>query len=229
LAASYVSTDTNDAFGDSDNIVASTVDAAVGDLVVVSFGQGNDDTATCVDSAGNSWTAIDPVISGNKFFAWYSVINNAIVNGTVTVTIDESRVERKNIIVDVFSKDAGDTWSFDSEASGTGFGTAISSGNLTTTGDDEVGWALYGHNSDKTFSSPLMAEGAATFSSAQLTFLVNAYKIFSATQSNIDTDCTIDDNASWAVIFLTFKSVAAAAFVESKRGIARGVGRGIRR
>ncbi len=212
MAVAFLRSNGKSSFGASDNIASNAIEVAAGNLVVVMVG-GNisTDAPTITDSEGNSYIHRDLISSTNAYCrVAYSFIATGDASLIVTATWAGSETERKEIIVAVFSKDGGSSWSFDvGDNTGTAFGTAAASGTLTTTGTDEVTIAFQRGNATTTISSQEIAGGAA-INTQDIQNSAAWYRLFSSTQSNITATATLNTNAWWVVDFLTFKAVAAA-------------------
>jgi hypothetical protein len=165
----------------------------------------------------------------------------ATANGTATVraTLDAARTYRFLVVMQ-FRPDAGDTVAYDAgDSPANGLDTACQTGNISTTGDDEVVVSFYKQYSGTRTVSNVQIADAAADGQKEDGVNYNAlmwYKLFTATQSNIHGQLTFNTSARWLADIVAFKSTAAGgatiyppAFGHDMRGVGVGVARGIGR
>lgn len=125
---------------------------------------------------------------------------------TYTVTFPTGAVY-KRIRIAEYSYNG--TISFDAQNTGSGTGVTPTSGNITTTGTDEIVLGGYAEYSNTTPSSPLINGVAATF----ITGGVNAkmwYRLVNATFTG-NASVTIDKSSAWLANVIAFKVASASA------------------
>lgn len=121
------------------------------------------------------------------------------------------------------------TASLDVQNTGQGNGTTATSGNITTTGTDEVVLGGYGEYSVVTVTTPqingVAADGSIIFSSGN--FTASWYRILSATFAGGHANCTIPSSAQdWICNIISFSAAAGGGATLRKNSLMRlGVGR----
>jgi hypothetical protein len=195
---------------------AGTLNVAAGDLIVV-YGRWYEAASggvTISDSGSNSCTIDTEVNRGTYTFIRCGYILSASANATATFTLTTvNNVNNLRITVLQFRPDAGDTVAKDqNQATGNGWSTALLTGDISTTGDDEVTISGcgqdYGTNPTNeqigdTAADGVVDVGGANDSSAW-------YRILNATAANIHGQATIGGNTDWIILLNSFKATAAA-------------------
>ena len=109
------------------------------------------------------------------------------------------------------------TVSLDAQNIGSGNSTACASGNIATTGTDEIVLGGYAEYSSNVLSSPLINGAASTFISGG-TYGKMWYSILTATFSSGNASATLNGNSNWVCNIIAFKVTAAS----TERGKATG-------
>jgi hypothetical protein len=190
----------------------SALNIAAGDLIVCGFGcWGNPGSVAMSDTDGstNPMTMLAVALDiGAGLVIGYNV--SATADAAALFRVTNSSVSYRKFYVWQFRPDAGETVSYDVGPNhATGTGTALVSGNLTTTGTDEVAVALAFLYSGKAFSAQQIGDVNAD---GNLSGGVESdcwYKLFTATQTDAHAQCTISGSDQWVIDFAAFKSAAA--------------------
>lgn len=129
-------------------------------------------------------------------------------NKTYTMTLGAGR---PYVRIYVFEYSYTGTVSFDTEINAeAGSSSAVSSGNITTTGTDELCLALYAENSAVTISSQQINGSAADQIQSGGTYGSAWTKVFTATFTGAAT-ATLSAAGKWICMLVAFKTGAAAA------------------
>lgn len=204
---------------------AATLNIAQNDLLVAigRYYESSDEgrVITFAENDGdNSFTMIDRVVStsGTRFArAGYVVVVNANETATIRMTLDGA-VAYRSFIVMQFRPDAGETVTYDAGgAPAAGYDTTPLSGNISTTGTDELVVGLFGGGADKDITDTMqIADASATGSQGgdaiATPYTAGWYKVFTETQTDIHAQAYYDIQGSgyWTMNCLAFKSEAVA-------------------
>jgi hypothetical protein len=197
---------------------SSSLNVAANDLLVASFhwqsGQAAD-TITIDQSDGtDTFTNIanTKTVEGNDFGTGmaYLVVAGADAAFTPRFTLSAAGIEL-DIFVRQFRPDSGATVSLDTSNGSSGFGTALVSGTVTTTGTDEVAVGCGGQGNGTSLTSEQInsVDADAATDSASL-YYNNWYRILTATFAGGQATETAGGAASnWGCAIACFKSVGA--------------------
>ena len=131
---------------------------------------------------------------------------------TVTVTFGSAKAYRA-MIIEEYSYTGG-TISFDTEpTSGNGTSTALATGNMTTTGTDELVVAGYGLTNGTT--SAHLVNSAAADGAYQSAYQIGTFNRAVAATFTGNASCTLDGSNSWCISALAFK-ITSGPFLRSK-------------
>lgn len=174
--------------------------------------EGADTTADCDDGttsfdAGTKENHTNGDLHGQWFYLLSSASGKTTINCTWTGSVPYRRVH-----VYEFSTTAAITLDQQSTAEAAS-STAVNSGNITTTGTDEVVLASYGEYSGAGLTSPLINAVAADQSiinSPGGTFTSSWERIVTATFTGAGT-ATLDGLNPWIALVISFKAGAAPA------------------
>lgn len=220
-----VTTATNSNGGSSGSIAAISIGSVTaGNLVVVGCGQDSATTPatiTSVTDGGTTFTAATANTSSAASYQMYYA-TSSVSTGIVTYTCNYSvAVFTREIQVFVFSYTG--TVSFDTEiATGAGAsGTATASGNITTTGTDEMVFgAAYGENA--TAYTAQTINGSAATASVGIG-VSTLYYLAAASTFTGQATATANTSGRWVSSMLAFKNTAAGG-AAPKRLALTGVG-----
>lgn len=221
MAIAFVQSNTS---SDLDTVALTGVGA--GNLIVL-YAKWEDVVGSCTVTDGTTsltmGTSNSAAIGPCSHFGWLLSANSG--NKTYTVTFPASAAF-KRILIAEFSYSG--TAAFDAETSTRSNATSITSGNITTTGTDEVVFGSYAEYSSLTRSAHQINGVAAD---AVITAATNTdmwYRIVSATFTGQAT-ATLADAGDWTCHIIGFKATAAAGAVGvlRHRGVGRGMGRGM--
>jgi len=140
---------------------------------------------------------------------WLSVVSTDAAF-TPRFTISPARI-RRSIAVYQFRPDAGETVSTDGVNVGLGTSTTTNSGNITTTGTDEVVVGGHSHANGGSFST-IQIGGVAvdgSFAPAGQGFAVISYRILTAVLTAGAATAVQGASDNWVGSILAFKSAAA--------------------
>jgi hypothetical protein len=190
-----------------------TLNVAASDLIVVYgiWGEAASGGATISDSGSNSCTMEDEINYGGTCYLRCGYKLSAVANATATFALTTiNNVYLLRIIALQFRPDSGDVVTKDqNQATGTGYGTTPLTGNITTTGDDEVttcGESLnYGPNPTAEKIGGIAADGVVDASTDGASAW---YRILNATASSINGQATLGGNYDWAILLNSFKATA---------------------
>lgn len=182
---------------------------AAGSLIVVSakWEEGNV-TPTCSDGT-STLTARTRLANSTLYLASFYLLSANSGNKTYTVNFGSAVADWPELIAHEFSFTG--TAEFDQGTTGTGTSTAVSTGNITTTGDDELCIALFGQSWDRSISSEQIGGAGATVYDAS-DWIKSWYRV--ATLSNQNATATRSSGTdSWICELLSFKASGAGASV----------------
>ena len=224
MGFSYVTSVSNYASGAGTTLdTVGSLNVLAGDVLVGSCTwSGGDTVATLAETgAGNALTMFARIISTDTYLRMGYKIGADENNTTWRMTTADSRTYRYFCIMQ-FRPDAGETVTLDAGPSaGTGSGTAPQSGNVDTSGIDEI---IVGTSSSfdfATVTSELIADGAATgavdVGSGGDILLGIWYKIFTEDPGDaIHAQATLGSSQRWCCDICAIKSVEAAVTLEQE-------------
>lgn len=177
--------------------------------------EGASTTSTLSDGLGSTVVPKTQIshANGDMHGRWFYILASVGSGSTVTFTVTFG-ASRPYWRVHVYEFSYSGTASLDVEPSGggaTGTSTAVNSGNMTTTGTDEVVLAGYGEYSAETFSNPLVNAVAASGSiinSPAGSFAASWYRILTATFAGGAATGTISDAREWVCVAIAIKVAA---------------------
>jgi hypothetical protein len=192
-----------------------TLNVAAGDLLVAwTKWEEGASTVAVSDGGSNAFTMESVVNSGGGPYGafGYKIAASANASAMFRMTLGTSR-EYRTLLVMLFRPDSGETVTRDAANTGTGNSTSGLSGNITTTGDDEVVCGGYSEYSTTNTSAEQIGDVNATAVLRTNTlyggnFSSMWYRILSATASDIHAQCT-GGNDKWVCNIIAFKSAAA--------------------
>jgi len=214
MAIAFLRSVSASVYGESATVASPEVEVAAGNLVVVQVrcgGTDHDSAPTITDTAGNTYV-LRTYRSGSPGVTQvaYVFATDAHATNIITATWDEAVTHRHEIIVLVFSKDGGDTWSLDdADTGGAAYSDAIATANITTTGTDEVVVAFGSSTTTHTVSSAEIGAAGAT-EKEDITNSESWYTIYAETKTDINATATASATCWWFAEILAFKSTAAA-------------------
>lgn len=192
---------------------SATLNIAAGDLLVAWLKFNSDDTTIAIaDTSGNNTMTItthEDSGVGNWITCFgYRLIGEADATATIRATLGAARLW-KRIVVFQFRPDSGDTVSLDTGPSyDDGNGALAQSGNITTTGTDEV--VVGGGEADSTTITDAKINEVADDGQEDSGSHSAWYRILTGTFSNGHAQGVVD-NEDWVCNIIAFKSVAAAS------------------
>jgi hypothetical protein len=192
---------------------SSTLNIAAKDTIVCLAAWNADTTTTTMDQddSSNALTEFATVHNDTTNMALgYLLVAAADATATFRVTLGAAR-QYRGIIVLQFRPDGTDTLSLDAgPSSGTGTGTAVASGNINTTGTDEIIIGGVAIDQDITSDSGLIGGGAATMVEVgPYGDTAIWYRIYTTDPGDgINASATADASYDWACDVLAIKSVA---------------------
>jgi hypothetical protein len=199
---------------------SSALNVAAGDLLVACCGwEGAASSGFKVADSDGSTNVMDLLAevkgtSVNNFCRiGYKIAASAKASSTIRLSSTAS-LTNVYFVVYQFRPDSGETVTKDagpSAASSNG-STAVQTGNISTTGTDEVVLAVVRNYLNSVKSSFLIAEGAPDGYDESPSFPAFAtwYKLFTSAQSNVHAQVTIATSTYWDSDIIAFKSAAAA-------------------
>lgn len=215
-AFTYVGTNNNVNTG-SGTTLSLTYSATAGSLIVIwNKHEGTPTTITNSDGT-NTFSAGTKVNHSNNDLSsqWHYLLVGLSGSLTYTQTLAASRAFRTIIL---FEYSYTGTASLDQQATAQGSSTAPNSGNLTTTGTDQVSFGGYGEYSTATVTNPLI-NGAAADGSVLLgsgNFTAAWRKTFAATYTGA-ASCTLSGSADWICNQISFKATAGGATIYTRK------------
>ena len=193
---------------------SSTLNIVAGDLIVA-FAEWKIGASGGLTIAGatNSLTVGTELNEAGNLFLRSGVELIAVADAaeTFTATLTNSQYDRSIIVLQFHA--TGTTTADQAEASGTGWDTAPITGNITTTGTDEV------------VASAILHDGAAyttveqigdTAADGVVDITVDSnyrsawYRILTGTAAGIHSQATLGATTDWLIDLLSFKATAAA-------------------
>lgn len=192
--------------------LASTFNVAAHDVLVawVHWEDGDGGTIAISDGGSNNFT-MESVSNDTYNYGCFGLLLDAVANATATFTFTNSigRIYR-GLGVMQFRPDVGDIIAKDQSAVGNGSGTSLVSGNITTTGDDEI---VLGAGKDYVGGSPFSAEQIGDINATVAIDLYTLggiwYRILTATANNIHAQATAN-NGAWICNIISVKATVAA-------------------
>ena len=214
--------------GNSDDASGTTLDCSsslnveAGDLLVAwTKNEGAPTTHAMAKSTGSpantfTYDAADTEDHSNADLSGafgYVLAAAADATATFRMTLGAARPYRR-VLVMQFRPDGGETVTRDAGNNGQGNSSALSSGNVTTTGTDEVICGGYGEYGTRTASSEQVGGVAATepAASPQGGYTAAWYLIATSTFTGAAT-ATLDADTEWVCGAIAFKSEAVASDV----------------
>ena len=196
-----------------------SLNVAANDVLVGAAGWASATTlATIAETGGgNALEMFDVVANTNTWLRMGRKIGAGANNTTWRLTTDS--LPYRYFCVMQFRPDAGETITLDAGPSaGTGSSTAPQSGNINTSGTDEIIIGALSCFDYTTVTSELVADGAATgavdVGAAGEILLGMWYKIFTGDPGDaIHAQATLGDAFNWCADIVAIKSVAAAGGV----------------
>jgi len=196
-----------------------------GNLIVLNFAWDGYGTVTGVSDGTSSLTGLTKYSfpGADNIQCWYLLSANG-GNKTFTVTTS-GNIESQVLFVSEFN--ASGAWSFDVENGANGFNTAPDTGNISTTGTDEV--VICGNKLAQigaTLSNPLINAVTPTepaYSPAG-TYHHLFYRLLTATFSNGSASGTYSTNTYWVWNLTGFKAAAAGGGPDISQTWIHGVG-----
>lgn len=196
--------------------LSSALNVASGDLLVgwVAWEDTSASISSLTDGGSNSLT-MESVSNDTKNYAAFGYKLSASANSSATFTVTWStNVPVRHLFVMQFRPDSGDTVSKDALAVGNGSGSSYQSGNINTTGTDEVLIGAQKSYNSGTFANYQIGDAGGDGYLSDIVFGLCAmwYRIVSATASGIHSQCT-RANTTWLCHVISFKSEAPAGGV----------------
>jgi hypothetical protein len=194
------------------------LNVAVGDLIVVWVRwEGTNTTCTIVDDDANNLT-MEAVVGNGNLYSCVGYIINSPANGTALYTATLGAAETYRVIYALqFRPDALETVTKDDYAIGTGASTALLSGNINTSGLDEVILGLGASYYGTTFSAWQIADVNAGATQTDHGESQTWYTIYTTDPGDaIQAQATKTTSCNWIWGILAFKSVAAGATLEQE-------------
>ena len=218
MAIQYLRNGFGNVFGEVLTVDAASVAVAPGNLIVVLACRGGavagDPTVT--DSEGNSYT-MNAAQDGSH--GWmrtgYAEAASTHAANVVTATWGDVSSTRHEILVVVFSKDATATWSLTDSSFGSVYGTAPSSGNVSTTGTDSALVALARTNTGDASSRQI--GGVAEDAGAQINFSFWWTRVIDAAATDVAATATMSGAAWVGIELLAFEALPGATSDFTKR------------
>ena len=191
---------------------------AAGDVLVAWVkSEGAPTTVAVADTGGTNALTFDAGdvenhSNGDLSTAWgYRLIAQA--NATATFRLTTQSRPFRTLIMWQFRPDAAETITKDASNVSQGSGTTMSSGNISTTGDDEIvlgGYGEYvGNNSANHQINGVAATGVVQASGIIPNFTASWYRILAATFTNGQATCT-NNSSDWICGIIAIKSGGAA-------------------
>jgi len=221
VSATYTDTDTS-------------LNVAVGDLLVAFYTAASPTNLVIAQDDGSDVFS-DPVqiLSvnvPNPVYMAYKIITSADAAFVVRASHDNSLNWYRILNVEQFRPDSGETIAFDAASvAGTGTGTAVVSGNIDTTGTDEILVGVLCCVTTATASAHTIGgvdtdEWQYANKRQQI-----GYRFSAATESAINLSCTLSGSDTWGAYLIAFKSAAgggetAYAYVGSGQLLFNGAG-----
>ena len=196
----------------SSDTITHAIAVGSGDLVVVmakhegSGGESITMSSSADGAADGHGTQLDHSSATLSVRFGYFLAHSA---GTITFTATfGSAVPYRRILVFVHTHTG--TASLDGDNGAEGSGTALASGNITTTGNDTVAFGGSGEYGSQAISSMQINGTAADQTETPLFYLAMWSKVFTSTFTGQAT-ATLDSGNSWLCPVIAFKDVAGGA------------------
>lgn len=213
MAIAFVSTGSGNGSSASTTLALSAINLASGNFVCATFkSEGGVTLSSVADTAGNTYT----LLTGTTYAVGDAALTGAYAMNTashatnvVTGTFSGSASWRQGGCIQysgVATTSALDVQGYNSATSG----TAVSSGAVTTTQNDEVCVGFVGSYTGETYSSRLI-NGAAANTRVTGSDFAMWDTIVSATFSSGTAAVTQSASSHWACGIATFKAAASAA------------------
>jgi hypothetical protein len=205
MAAAYVQGNKNSA--DSGTSITVTLSGVTAGNLICLFVAWNVDTTATASDGTDSLIALTKANASGRNGQLFYLLSSSSGNKTYTVSFSES-CNWQIVWVMEFS---GGTWTLDGETSGTGTGTAATSGDISTTGADGI--VVYGtklFDTAATTSAPLI-NGVTPVEPAWSpigTYHHQYYRILTAPFTNGSGDLTYSTSTNWVNNIAAFKSEA---------------------
>jgi hypothetical protein len=192
---------------------SSALNISAGDLIVAagSWEGGVSDASIAVTDASNAMTMLTVASGGGNYLRiGYKIAADANAAATFRLTLGTARAYRFFQVLQ-FRPDAGETVTLDAGPSpATATSTACQSGNISTTGDDEIVIAFEKQYTGQcTESAWQIADANADGQAARENLAYAWYKAFTSAQSNIHGQLTFSVSSAWLCDIVAFKSAAA--------------------
>ncbi len=193
--------------------ITTALNIQAGDALIVMAGwDGGDSVATVIetDEATNPCTMLTMAAgTGNtRLRMGYILSAEADAEAYFRLKLTTGRSYRKFIVMQ-FRPDAGDTVSYDTgETPANGASAAPQTGNFSTSGSDEVVAAFCYLYSGRTASSQLIADAAADGVTDIGSEGHGWYKLFTATQSSIHAQATLNSSDTFVIDEVALKATA---------------------
>jgi len=156
------------------------------------------------------------VVQGEDIAGAFAFLLDAPADASFTPRMTIPSGRRLTIDVYQLRPDAGDTVTKEASSTGSGTSTALQSGNITTTGDDEV---IFGGGADAgggtEFANGQIADTAATETINNGDYGGVWYKTFTSAQSNIHAQIT-NANDNWVCNIISFKAAGDLSIFQSE-------------
>jgi len=217
VSFTFVAVQTGTGNGVTSIATGSTLNVAAGDLLIGMVGVYNDPgTVTMADSDGttNVMTMLDKKASGGGLYTRIGYVLSATADATASMTVSStSNMGYAGWIVYQFRPDAGETVSYESsDIDATGSSTTPQTGDMTTTGTDEVMAAiLYLYNGKSWSGNRWIADVEADGATSPRNEAHAWYNIFSETKTDAHAQALMGGSDTWLIDMVAFKSAAAAA------------------
>lgn len=221
MALTFVKSAANSADGSATTMTVQLATVTAGNLIAVCVEHEGSATTSSVSDGTSTLTAktLKSHSNDDLHCRWFYILSS-VANGTVTytVTLGAARLFKR---MHAYEFSYSGTAQFDTEPSGgggAGTSAAPSSGNMTTTGTDEVVLAVvkeYG----ETFSSPLINAVAADGSQSNPPSAdISWYKIFTGTFTGAAT-CTASGSIEWVVAAIAFNTGGGGGSTQPPRSM----------
>jgi hypothetical protein len=192
------------------------LDVLAGDLLVgICTWESQNITATIQDDGATNVFTMEARI--NYLATTYMQLGYRLIgqenDDTAFIFDPSANTAYRGIIIFQFRPDAGETVTVDAgQSGGSGNTNAPQSGDITTTGLDVVTIGGFKEWSDLSGTGSFQIGDIAATYSRNIAAVGNGlwYRILSATEANIHSQCLLTGAAQWVCDIISFKSVAAA-------------------
>lgn len=193
---------------------STTLNIAAGDLLVAytKFNGATDTTIAIADTSGNNVMTVTTHYDSTLWISamGYRLVGEADAAATIRVTLGANR-SFKRVVVLQFRPDSGDTVSLDAGPNADDGDSALAqSGNITTTGTDEV--VVVGGTADNTVIADSKINEVASDGQEDSGAHSAWYRIITSTFVNGHGEGTVD-NEDWVCDILAFKSTAPDSYI----------------